>query len=49
MGEKRGITTDKVEQMDKLVWTQQNCKFDLGIGLTTNSIDSEGRLCVAEE
>jgi hypothetical protein len=31
------------------IGTQQNCKIDLGICLTTNSIDSEGGLWVSEQ
>jgi hypothetical protein len=49
MDEKRGITMEEVEQTDKQIWTQQNCKHNLGVGLTTNSIDSELRLCVGEQ
>jgi hypothetical protein len=49
MGENRGRTIEKVEQMDKLLWTQQNCKIYQGIGLTTNGIDSEGGLSVGEQ
>jgi hypothetical protein len=40
MGEKGERTIEKVEQTHKQLWTQENCKIDLRIGLTTNSIGS---------
>jgi hypothetical protein len=33
-----GITIEKVEHMSKEMRTQQNCKLDMGVSLTTNSI-----------
>jgi hypothetical protein len=42
---KRG-KNNKVEQTDKQILAQQNCKNDWGISLTMDSIGSEGGLWV---
>jgi hypothetical protein len=48
MGENGGIKIEKVGQMDRQIWTQENYKIDLGFSLTTNSICYEGGLWVGE-
>jgi hypothetical protein len=49
MGENGEIAIEEVEQMDKQIWTQENCKLDLRVRLTTNIIDSDGGSSVSEQ